>query len=93
MDLSNEYPQGKEFIWWPFTSCTSSLNIINKYIDQNVARTMFNIVCHSTKDISQYSSYKEEEVLCYLARQFIVKSCLHAKNQLYIIYIEEIQLE
>lgn len=94
MDLSDEYPEGKEFIWWSFTSCTSSLKVLEKYIGKNGTRTIFNIVCHSGKDISQHSYFEQEqEILCFPARRFKVKSCMNTGNQLHIIQLEEIESE
>ena len=92
LDVSKEYFVDKEFVWWSFISCTSSLQVLKNYIGRTGKRTIFNIVCYSPKDISQYSFYEEEkEVLFYPARQFRVKSCLNAGNQLHIIDLEELR--
>lgn len=91
LDVSKEYFVDKEFVWWSFISCTSSLQVLKNYIGRTGKRTIFNIVCYSSKDISQYSFYEQEkEMLFYPARQFRVKSCLNAGNQLHIIDLEEL---
>jgi Ran GTPase-activating protein (RanGAP) involved in mRNA processing and transport len=54
-------------------------------------RTLFEIDCHSGKDIRQHSMYKkEDEVLLLPARQFRVASCLNVGNGLNIIQVKEV---
>ncbi|CAF3497595.1 unnamed protein product [Rotaria socialis] len=91
-DMREEFPVGKKFIWWSFTSCTSSLDVLNSYLGKTGNRTVFNIICDSAKNISQHSSYaSENEFLLYPARQFQVISSFDGGNGLHIIQVEEIQ--
>jgi hypothetical protein len=90
LDFSKEYSEGQEFFWWAFSSCTSSLSILENIIGKSGKRTLFNITFHSAKDISQHSFYPDEkEVLFYPARQFKVNSILNTGNDLHIIHVEE----
>lgn len=92
LDLSEEYPVGRTFVWWGFSSCTSDMGVLNseQFLGKSGERTMFTIDCDSGKDISQHSFYrKEKEILLLAARQFIVKSRLHPASGLHIIQLKE----
>jgi hypothetical protein len=92
MDLSEDFLEGKTFVWWAFSSSTSSIKVLEHFLGQTGERTIFNIECDSAKDISQHSFYQtENEILIYPARQFQVTSSFNAGNQLKIIHIKEIQ--
>ncbi|CAF4514495.1 unnamed protein product, partial [Rotaria sp. Silwood2] len=89
-DMSSEFSKGQKFIWWGFSSCTTSIEVLNNFLGQNGARTIFNIECQSGKSIGQHSFYeKEDEFLIYPAQQFEVISSYNAGNQLHIIHIKE----
>ncbi|CAF2569495.1 unnamed protein product [Rotaria sp. Silwood2] len=91
-NMRKEFPVGKKFIWWSFTSCTSSFDVLETYLGKAGQRTIFNIICDSAKDISQHALYQtENEFLLYPARQFTVTSSLYAGNGLQIIHIKETQ--
>jgi hypothetical protein len=91
MDLTEEFPEGKTFVWWAFTSCTFSMKVLEQFLGQSGHRTIFNIECDSAKDICQHSFYQsEKEVLMYPARQFQVMSTFNSGNQLKIIHLKEI---
>jgi hypothetical protein len=92
MDVGDEFPEGKTFIWWAFSSCSSSIKVLEQFLGQTGHRTIFNIECDSAKDISEHSFYQSEnEVLMYPARQFQVFSSFNSGNQLRIIQLKEIQ--
>jgi hypothetical protein len=92
MDVGDEFSKDKTFIWWAFSSCSSSIEVLEQFLGQTGHRTIFNIECDSAKDISQHSFYQSEnEVLMYPARQFQVVSSLNPGNQLRIIHLKEIQ--
>ena len=93
LDLSKDYPKGKTFIWWGFSSCTSSLSVLEsrQFIGKIGLRTMFIIECQSGKDISQHTYFQsEQEILIYPATRFIVISSEYKYNGLYIIHLKEI---
>ena len=92
MDLSNNFPKGKTFVWWAFSSCTSSVEVLEKFIGYTGSRTIFNIQSDTAKDISRHSLYKtEHEILLYPARQFQVVSSFNSGNHLHIVQLKEIQ--
>lgn len=94
MDLRAEYPEGSTFIWWGFTSCTSSVKVLegDQFLGKKGVRTLFTIECHTGKDIRKYSFYQgEDEILLLPGRQFKVVSCLDSGNNLYMIHLKEIE--
>jgi hypothetical protein len=93
LDLSKDYPQGKKIIWWGFSSCTSSLSVLQsvKFIGKTGIRTMFVIECYSGKNISKHTYFQsEEEVLIPPATRFVVISCEDQSNGLHVIHLKEI---
>lgn len=95
-DLHELYPQNETCIWWGFSSCSSSMKVlqVDEFLGQNGTRTMFHIESFSGKSISQHSLYPDEqEVLLPPARLFRVVSSLDAGNDLHIIHLKEIQPE
>ncbi|CAF4996205.1 unnamed protein product, partial [Rotaria sp. Silwood1] len=91
-DLRAQYPIGKTFIWWGFSSCTSSIGVLEneQFFGKSGTRTLFQIECHTGKDIKTHSFIqREDEILLLPARQFIVQSCLDSGNGLHIIQLKE----
>ncbi|CAF1090304.1 unnamed protein product [Adineta steineri] len=91
-DLREQYPKGKSFIWWGFSSCTSSIEVLEceNFFGKTGTRTLFQIECHTGKDIKNHSFIQhEDEILLLPARQFSVKGCLDSGNGLHIIQLEE----
>ncbi|CAF1618581.1 unnamed protein product [Rotaria sp. Silwood1] len=94
MNLSTQYPIGKTFVWWGFSSCTSSIEVLQseQFLGKTGSRTLFNIDCDSGKDIQQHSFFPtEDEILLVAARKFKVVSCLDSGNDLHIIQLKEIE--
>jgi len=94
MDLRHDYPVNKEFIWWGFSSCTTSIHVLENdgYLGRSGTRTLFMIECDDAKDIRNHSMFSfEDEVLLLAARKFKVTACLNCGNNLYMIQLKEIQ--
>jgi len=92
LNLVDDYPEGKSFVWWGFSSCTSSLKALQseQFLGKTGIRTMFVIECYSGKDIQQHSYFEaENEYVLPAARQFKVKACLDQGNGLHIIQLQE----
>ncbi|CAF1078953.1 unnamed protein product [Adineta steineri] len=92
LDLTNHYTQGKTFVWWGFSSCTTSIEVLQneQFLGKTGQRTLFTIECDSGKDISRHSYYqKEKEILLLAARQFIVVGCLRPAPGLHMIQLKE----
>ncbi|CAF0975945.1 unnamed protein product [Adineta ricciae] len=91
-DISGEFQDGKTFIWWAFSSASSSIKALEQFLGTRGHRTIFNIECDSAKDISKYSFYESEnEILLFPARQFQVISTANSGNKLKTVYLKEIQ--
>jgi hypothetical protein len=91
-NLSDFYTINKTFVWWGFSSCTKSINVLqsNLFLGNKGAGTLFIIDCFSGKDIGQHSHYpKEDEVLLVAARQFEVVGRLNLASDLWVIHIKE----
>jgi hypothetical protein len=94
MDISEHYPKGKTFVWWTFSSCTSSIEVLEnqQFFEKTVSRTLFIIDCSSGKDISHHSyNHLEDEILILPARQFTVKSCFQPASNLHMIHLKELE--
>ncbi|CAF1405824.1 unnamed protein product [Rotaria magnacalcarata] len=93
-DMREEYPEGRTLVWWGFSSCTSTINVLQNelFLGATGPRTFFTIECDSGKDIRKYSCYQvDNEILLPAARQFKVVSCLSQGEDLYMIQLKEIQ--
>ncbi|CAF0818247.1 unnamed protein product [Adineta steineri] len=92
LDLSEQYTVGKTFVWWGFSSCTISIEVLKneQFLGKTGERTLFTIECDSGKDISRHSYYQsEKEVLLMAARQFLVVGCLQPASGLHMIQLKE----
>jgi len=93
--LTQDYVKGRKFYWWGFSSCTTTLGVLQNelFLGKQGNRTMFCLSKSSGVDIQRYSMYKtESEVLLLPERRFVVKDILDQET-LQIIQIEEIEEE
>ncbi|CAF3692225.1 unnamed protein product [Rotaria socialis] len=93
-DLRADYRINTSFIWWGFSSCTSSIGVLecDQFLGRSGTRTLFQIECDTGKDIKNHTfTQHEEEILLLPAREFVVKSCLNSGNELCMIQIKEIE--
>jgi hypothetical protein len=91
-NLNHLYPEGETCIWWGFSSCTTSVRVLQNedFLGKSGTRTMFNIECVTGKNIQNHSFHRsEDEILLLPARQFQVVSCLDSGNDLYIVQLKE----
>ncbi|CAF2972408.1 unnamed protein product [Rotaria sp. Silwood2] len=94
LDLSEQFERGETIVWWGFSSCTTSIEVLQseEFLGKTDARTMFTIHCHSARDIRKHSFYpSEDEVLLLAATEFKVKDVLDQGHGLYNIQLQEIQ--
>ncbi|CAF2069652.1 unnamed protein product [Rotaria magnacalcarata] len=72
-ELWLDYPEGKVFIWWGFSSCTSTIGVLENehFFGKTGERNLFQINCTTAKDIKKHSFIvNEDEILLLPARQF-----------------------
>ncbi|CAF1386713.1 unnamed protein product [Adineta steineri] len=94
LDLHNEYRKGEKIIWWGFSSCTSTIDVLQSetFLGINGPRTMFTIECNSGIDIRNHSFFpSEDEILLMAATNFkIMGNCNHGNN-FHTVQLKEIQ--
>ena len=91
-DMRKEYPKGETIIWWGFSSCTSTMEVLEseQFLGSIGTRTLFTIECSSGKDIRHHSYFQtEDEILLPPGRQFQVVSCLNQSGGLHMIQLKE----
>jgi hypothetical protein len=91
-NLSDIYCSGKIMVWWSFSSCTSTIDVLEKeeFLGKTGARTLFVIECKSAKDIQRHSMYpNENEVLLMPATQFEVIGQYQSSSDVHMIQLKE----
>jgi Ran GTPase-activating protein (RanGAP) involved in mRNA processing and transport len=92
-DLHSKYHRGEKYTWWAFSSCTQSLEVLERplYLGTTGDRTLFSIECLNGKNIKPHSYYKtEDEILLLPGFYFEVMSKVAGGNGLHIIHLREI---
>jgi hypothetical protein len=93
-DMRKDYPKGATSIWWGFSSCTATIDVLEneQFLGSTGTRTFFSIECTSGKDIRQHSYFiSEDEILLPPGRQFQVLGCLNLSGDLYMVQLKEIE--
>ena len=87
------YSEDTEFVWWTFTSTSSTLKALSlhKFHGDEGERIKFIIETRSAIDISLYSAFPSEgERIILPGTKFKVVSCLDSGHGLYEIQIKEV---
>jgi hypothetical protein len=90
LDMHKDYPKGKSVVWWGFSSCTISIDVLQSelFLGITTDRTMFTIECNSGKDIRKHSYFPcEGEILLLAATQFKVVASLNHGHGLHMIQL------
>jgi hypothetical protein len=94
VDLSKKYKTGTEFAWWGVSSCTSSIDVLekNEFLGKDGKRTLFSIQCINGKSVAAHSYFKdtEKEIILMPGTYFVVTGQLNPAPELYIIDLKEI---
>ena len=91
-DLSSNYPPGKTFVWWGFSSCTATIDVLDNegFLGKTGIRTLFTIECKNAKNIRDHSMFADEnEVLLMPATQLEVVSRYHPSSDVHIVQLKE----
>ena len=94
IDQSNRYKETETYVWWAFSSSTTSLTVLNSplFLGKTGQRTMFNIECKSARDIRNHSDMPhEDELLLPPAFEFQVTGHLD-QGDLHIYTLKETRL-
>jgi hypothetical protein len=87
-NLSDQYDDDQ--IWWGFSSCTESVDVMEQFVGKSGVRTLFNIECISGKAIRAHSFYKKEnEILLMPGTYLRVVGKWSPAKDLYIIHLRE----
>jgi hypothetical protein len=92
LDIGNKFTKDQIVTWWSISSCSSSVNIIKNFLENNKKSTLFSIEAVNGKRISGYTRYEnEEEVILRMGTTFRVKSDpFNQSDGLYIVHLIEI---
>jgi hypothetical protein len=91
-DHTADYPPGEDATWWSFSSCTSSLNVLESdlYLGSVGTRTLFSIETMNGRTIRAHSHFQvEDEILLLPGTFFDIKSRLNPAPDLYIIHLSQ----
>ena len=91
-NVSNGFPPGKEITWWSFSSCTTTLTVLQSdlYLGNTGERTLFSIEIINGRDISAHSYFKTEDEILLLPGTFMeVRSQLNPTKDMYIIHLKQ----
>ncbi|CAF3344770.1 unnamed protein product, partial [Rotaria sp. Silwood2] len=94
VDLCSRYKQGDSFTWWAFSSCTTSISVLESlnYLGTSNTGTVFAIECLNGKNIKRHSYFaQEDEILLLPCAHFKVVDQLNRKDGLRIIHVREVQ--
>ncbi|CAF0742866.1 unnamed protein product [Adineta steineri] len=93
-DYSAVYIPGTRVTWWPFSSCTTSLNVLESdlYLGNVGKRTLFSIEPLNGRTIRAHSRFKTEDEIILLPGTYLeVVSCLNPAPDLHIIHLRQSQ--
>jgi len=92
-DLSADFRRGTQVIWWPFSSCTTTMTVLNNkmYLGQTGQRTLFSVEAINGRSIRAHSHFvTEDEILLLPGTSMIVQSQLNPAPDLHIIHLKQI---
>ncbi|CAF3797369.1 unnamed protein product [Rotaria sp. Silwood1] len=92
LDLSKDYPPGEKITWWAFSSCTTSLSVLESdlYLGNVGTRTLFSIETINGRTIRSHSHFTTEDEILLLPGTFLeVKSQLNPAPDLHIIHLQQ----
>jgi len=92
-DLSEFYPKGEFQIWWSFSSCTNSLEVLHQpqFVGKSGIGTLFCIEGTTTgKNISRHSYFKrEDEILLLPGTSLQVRSSIRRADGFHIVHLRQ----
>ena len=92
-NLSEHFPPGTSVTWWAFSSCTTTMTVLNSnmYLGNIGARTLFSIEAINGRTIRSHSHFvNEDEILLLPGTHMIVQSQLNPAPDLHIIHLKQV---
>ncbi|CAF2635713.1 unnamed protein product [Rotaria sp. Silwood2] len=91
-DLSPKFPPGTQVIWWSFSSCTTTLPVLENdlYLGQQGTRTLFSIDAFNARNIRNHSYFaNEDEILLLPGTYMKVQSQFNPAPDLHVIHLKQ----
>ena len=92
-DVSAQFPPGTMVIWWAFSSCTTSLPVLenNMYLGSTGERTLFSVEAVNGRTVRDHSHFvTEDEILLLPGTQMIVQSQFSPAPDLHIVHLKQV---
>jgi hypothetical protein len=92
-DLSAQFPPGTRETWWAFSSCTTSLPVLENtmYLGNAGERTLFSVEVINGRTISAHSHFvTEDELLLLPGTHMVVQSLFSPAPELHIIHLKQV---
>jgi hypothetical protein len=93
-DLSKDFPCGTCVIWWAFSSCTTSLTVLenNIYLANVGERTLFSVEAINGRTIRAHSHFDDEDEILLLPGTYMeVQSQLSPAPDLHVIHLKQVK--
>ena len=91
-NISDQFPRGAAVTWWAFSSCTTTLTVLENalYLGNATNRTLFSIEVFNARNVSAHSFFQtEDEILLLPGTYMEVRSQLHPAADLHIIHLKQ----
>lgn len=91
-DVSAQFSPETMVIWWRFSSCTTSLPVLenNMYLGSTGDRTLFSVEAINGRTVRAHSHFvTEDEILLLPGTQMIVQSQFSPAPELHIIHLKQ----
>ncbi len=94
LDIGKNFSKNQLLTWWSINSCSSSVDVIKRFLENNKKSTIFLIEAKNGKKVSGYTEYEnEDEIILTLGTRLHVKSnsleYLGGLNVVHLIEIDE----
>jgi hypothetical protein len=92
-NLSTDFPPNTLVTWWPFSSCTTELTVLenNMYLGYTGERTLFSVEVINGRTVRAHSHFiTEDEILLLPGTHMVVQSQLNPAPDLHIIHLKQI---
>ncbi len=92
-NASAGFPPGTSVTWWSFSSCTTSLPVLenNMYLGNTGERTLFSVEAINGRTIRAHSHFvTEDEILLLPDTHMIVQSQFSPPSDLHIIHLKQV---
>ncbi|CAF2940458.1 unnamed protein product [Rotaria sp. Silwood2] len=77
-------------VWWGVSSCTETMQVMERFVGRSGVRTLFTIECISGKAIGAHSFYKNENEIVLMPGTYLrVKDKWSPNENLYMIHLRE----